>query len=112
VTARSPHLIYICRTHGLAAKPTLELLISNPLESRAPVAPALTKRAPGPLVGNRTLQGSSLPSVGLGPCGGHPHSVRDRAVLMPTVVATVVRRGRIFSDDAPARVVGDVEVRT
>jgi hypothetical protein len=99
---------YICRTRGLAAEPTLELLINNPLESRVPVAPALTKRASRPLVGNYTLRGSSFSSLGLGPCGGHPYSVRDQAVLMPTVVAAVVRRGRAFSGDATARVVGDV----
>jgi hypothetical protein len=31
---------------------------------------------------------------------------------MPTVVAVVVRRGRAFSSDAVARVVGDVGRRT
>jgi hypothetical protein len=90
------------------AKPALELLISNPLESRAPVAPAPIERVLGPLVGNRTLRGSDFSSPGLGPCGGHTYLVRDQAVLMPTVVAAVVRRGRAFLGDATARVVGDV----
>jgi hypothetical protein len=107
VAARCPRLICICRAHGLTGKPILELLISNPLESRAPVAP-VTERVSGPLVGNRILQGSGLSSLGLGLCGGHPYLVRDQAVSMPTVVATVVRRGRAFSDDAAACVVGDV----
>jgi hypothetical protein len=56
---------------------TLELLISNLLESWAPVAPALTERVSGPLVSNRTLRGSGFSSRGLGPCGGHTYSVRD-----------------------------------
>jgi hypothetical protein len=34
--------------------------------------------------------------------------VKDQAVLMPTVMAAVVRRGRTFSGDATARVVGDM----
>jgi hypothetical protein len=104
VAVRCPRLFYICRTHGLAAKTAIELLISNPLESRTPVAPALIERVSGPLVGNRTLRGSGFSSLGLRPCGAHTYLVRDQAVLMPTVV----RRGRTFSGDAAARVVGDV----
>jgi hypothetical protein len=38
--------------------------------------------------------------------------VRDRAILMPTNVAVVVRCGHAFSGDAAARVVGDVGRRT
>jgi hypothetical protein len=34
--------------------------------------------------------------------------VRDQVVLMPTVVAAVVRRGRAFSGDATVCVVDDV----
>jgi hypothetical protein len=33
---------------------------------------------------------------------------KDQAILMPTVVDAVVRRGCAFSGDATARVVGDV----
>jgi hypothetical protein len=90
------------------AKTALELLIRSPLESRAPVASASTERVSGSLVGNRTLRGSDFSSLGLGPCGGHTYLVRDHAVLMPTVVAAIVRRGCAFSGDATARVVGDV----
>jgi hypothetical protein len=72
------------------------------------VAPVLTKWGSGPLVGNRTLRGSGFSSFGLVPCGGHPYSVRDQAVLMPTVMAAVVHRGRAFSGDATSRVVGVV----
>jgi hypothetical protein len=60
VTARCPRLFYICRTHGLAAKPTLELLISNPLDSTVPVAPTLAKRGFEPLVCMRTLRDSDF----------------------------------------------------
>jgi hypothetical protein len=55
VAARCTRLIYIYRTRGFAVELTLELLISNTLESRVPVAPALTERFSGPLVGNRNL---------------------------------------------------------
>jgi hypothetical protein len=89
-------LFYICRTLGLMAKSALEPLVSNPLESRAPVAPAPTKWVSGPLVGNRILRGSDFSSLGLRLCGGHTYLVRDQVVLMPTVVAAVVRRGRAF----------------
>jgi hypothetical protein len=34
-------VFYICKTRGLAVKPAHELLIRNPLESRAPVVHAL-----------------------------------------------------------------------
>jgi hypothetical protein len=72
------------------------------------MAPALTERSSGSLVGNYTFQRFGFSSLGLGPCGGHSYSVRDQAILMPTAVATVVRRGRAFSGDATTRVVGDV----
>jgi hypothetical protein len=39
------------------AEPTLELLISNPLNLRAPVVPTLDEWDLRPLVSNRTLQG-------------------------------------------------------
>jgi hypothetical protein len=60
VAARCPRLSYICRVRGFAAEPALELLISNPPDSRAPVAPALTERVSRPLVSNRTLRGSGF----------------------------------------------------
>jgi hypothetical protein len=83
VAARCPHLIYICRAHGLVAEPALELLISNPLEPRAPVAPSLVERVSRPLVSNRTLRGSNFSSPGLGPREGHAYLVRDRAIKCP-----------------------------
>jgi hypothetical protein len=39
VETRCPRLVYICGTHGFTAKLSLELLISNPLGLRVPVAP-------------------------------------------------------------------------
>jgi hypothetical protein len=96
----------------LAVEPVHELLISNPLKSKAPVAPALVKQVSRPLVSNRTLRGSYLSSPGLGPREGHAYLVRDRAISMPTVVAVVVHCVRTFSGDAAARIVGDVDRRT
>jgi hypothetical protein len=55
VAAGCPHLFYICRTRVLTVEPVQELLISNPLEPKAPVAPALAERASRLLVSNRTL---------------------------------------------------------
>jgi hypothetical protein len=92
----------------LAVEPVHELLISNPLKLRAPVAPALVEQVSRPLVGSRTL----FSSPGLGPREGHAYLVGDRAILMPTNVAVVVRCGRAFSGGAAARVVGDVGRRT
>jgi hypothetical protein len=83
VVARCPRLFYICRTRGLAVKPAPELLISNPLESRAPVVPAFVERVSRPLVGNRTLRGSEFSSPRLGPRKGHTYLVRDRAIKCP-----------------------------
>jgi hypothetical protein len=83
VAARCPRLIYICRAHGLATEPAFELLISNPLESRALVAPALVERVSKPLVSNRTLQGSDFSSPRLGLREGHTYLVRDRAIKCP-----------------------------
>jgi hypothetical protein len=80
VAVGCPRLIFICRARELAAKLALELLISNPLESRAPVAPALAERFSRPLVSNRTLRGYDLSSPGLGPHEGHAYLVRDRAI--------------------------------
>jgi hypothetical protein len=60
VTARCPRLFYICRIHGPMDKPALELLISNPLDSRVPVAPTLAKRGMEPLVCKRTIRGSDF----------------------------------------------------
>jgi hypothetical protein len=80
VAARCPRLVYICRVRGFAAEPALELLISNTLYSRAPVAPALTERVSRPLVGNRTLRGSGLSSPWLGPRDGYTYLVRNRVI--------------------------------
>jgi hypothetical protein len=57
-----------------------KLLISNPLESRAPVALTIAERASRPLVGNRTLRGSNFSSTVLGLREGHAYLVRDRAI--------------------------------
>jgi hypothetical protein len=57
VVARCPRLGYICRIRGFAAEPALELLISNPLDLRVPVAPTLTERDLKPLVSICTLRG-------------------------------------------------------
>jgi hypothetical protein len=103
---------YICRAHGLAAEPALELLISNPLKSKAPVVPTLAERALRPLVGNRTLRGFDFSSAAPGPFEGLAYVVRSQAVLMPIVVTVVVRCGRTFSSDAAARVVGNMGWRT
>jgi hypothetical protein len=75
-----PPTFYICKTRGLAVGPAQELLISNPLESRAPVAPALAEWALRPLVGNRTLRGSVFSSLWLGPLEGHAYLVMDWAI--------------------------------
>jgi hypothetical protein len=47
----------ICRVRGFADEPALEMLISNPPDSRAPVVPALTEWVSRPPVSNRTLRG-------------------------------------------------------
>jgi hypothetical protein len=83
VASGCPHLIYICSAYGLAAEPALELLISNPLESWAPAAPALIEWVSRPLVSNRTLRGSHFSSPRLGPREGHAYLVRDRAFKCP-----------------------------
>jgi hypothetical protein len=83
VASKCTHLFYICRAHGPAVMPALELLISNPLESRAPVAPALAEQVSRPLVSNHTLRGSDFSSPGLGPREGHDYSVRDRTIKCP-----------------------------
>jgi hypothetical protein len=101
MATRCPRLDCIYKIRGFAVKPTLELLISYSLESRAPVAPALNERVSRPLVSDRTLRGFGLSSLGLGPCEGPGH-------LMPTVVAAVVHHGRAFSGGATASVVGNV----
>jgi hypothetical protein len=60
MAARCPRLGYICRICGSAAEAALELLISNPLDSRAPVAPSLVEWDLRPLVSNCTLRGSGF----------------------------------------------------
>jgi hypothetical protein len=80
VAARCPPSFYICKTWGLAVEPAHELLISNPPESRAPVAPAFAEWAQRPLVGNRTLRGLDFSIPGLGPLESHAYLVRDRTI--------------------------------
>jgi hypothetical protein len=60
MAARCSRLVYICRTRGFVAKPALELLISNPLYSRVPVAPTIAKQGLKPLVCMCTLRGSDF----------------------------------------------------
>jgi hypothetical protein len=103
VATRCPRLFYICKTRVLAVEPVHELLINNPLESRALEAPALTKRASRPLVSNRTLRGSGFSSAALGALEGFAYAVRSQAILMPTVVVVVACCGRAFSGGAAGR---------
>jgi hypothetical protein len=97
VTTRCPRLFYICRTHGLAAKPALELLISNPLDSRVPVPPTLAKRGLEHWFVCAPFEGQIFWSLWLGPFEGLAYSVRDQAILMPKVEVSVVRRNRAHS---------------
>jgi hypothetical protein len=83
VAAMRPRLIYIYRAHRLAAEPAFELLIRNPLESRAPVAPAPIEQVLRAPVSNRTRRGSGFSSPELGPREGHAYLVRDRAIKCP-----------------------------
>jgi hypothetical protein len=83
VSVRCPRLGCICRIRGFAAELTLELLISNPIDSRAPVAPTLTEWDLRPLVSNRTLRGFGFSSPWLGPCGGYTYSVRNWVIKWP-----------------------------
>jgi hypothetical protein len=77
------------------AELALELLISNPLDSRVSVAPTLTKRGLAPPDRMRTLRGSVFSSLRLRPFEG---------------LAYVMRRGRAFSGGAAARRADDVGV--
>jgi hypothetical protein len=107
VAARCPRLIYIYRAHGLADEPALELLISNPLDSRVSVAPTLAKRGLEPPDCMYTLRGV-FSSLSLGPFEGLAYVVRSQTVLMPIVAVVVVRCGRVFSGGAAVHVVGDM----
>jgi hypothetical protein len=51
------------------AEPTLEPLISNPLNLWASVVPTSDEWVLSPLISNRTLRGSDFLSPWLGPCG-------------------------------------------
>jgi hypothetical protein len=64
VAVRRPHLGRICRIRGFATELTLELQISNPLDSRAPVVPTLIEWDLKPLVSSRTLRGSAFQALG------------------------------------------------
>jgi hypothetical protein len=101
VAAWCPRLDCICRIRGFTVEPALELLISNPLESRAPVVPALTERVSRPLVCNRTLRGSDFLSLGLGPCEGHAYSVRDQAIKCPQLWVQSCATGAPFQAVLP-----------
>jgi hypothetical protein len=61
-----PRLGYIYKVRGFEAEPALELLISNPPNSRAAVVPALAERVSRPLVSNRTLRGLVSRALGSG----------------------------------------------
>jgi hypothetical protein len=58
--ARRHRLVYIYRMCRVVAEPTLELLISNPLNLRASVAPTFDEWDLTPLINNRTLRGSDF----------------------------------------------------
>jgi hypothetical protein len=83
VAASCPCLFYICKARGPVVRSALELLISNPLESRAPVASALVERVSRPLVNNHALRGFDFSSPGLGLREGHAYLERDRAIKRP-----------------------------
>jgi hypothetical protein len=80
VAVRRPRLVYICRIRRVAVESTLELLISNPLNLRASVAPTSNEWDLSPLISDRTLRGSGFFEPWLGPCGGRPYLVRNRAI--------------------------------
>jgi hypothetical protein len=61
-------------------EPTIELLISNPLNLGASVAPTFDEWDLSPLISNRTLRGSDFSNPWLGTRGGCPYSVRNRAI--------------------------------
>jgi hypothetical protein len=67
----------------VVAEPTLELLISNPLNLRASVVLTFDEWDLSPQISNRTLRGSDFSSPWLGPCGGYPYLVRNRAIKWP-----------------------------
>jgi hypothetical protein len=108
VAARCPRLVYICRVRGFAVEPALKLLISNPLDSRGPVAPALTERVSRPLVSNHTLRGLGLSSPWARVAWPLHLLGKEPSHLMTAVVAAVVRCGRAFSGSATTRIVGNV----
>jgi hypothetical protein len=82
-------------------EPALELLISNPPDSRALVVPALTERVSRPPVSNRTLQGSGFSSPGLRPCEGHAYLVRDQAIKCPQLWQQSCAAGAPFQAALP-----------
>jgi hypothetical protein len=92
--------------------PVLEPLISSLCESRAPVAPACSKRASRPLVEIRTLRGSYLFELGAQATRGSSLFGKGQGHLMPAVAAVVSHRGRAFSSVTAAHVVGGVGRRT
>jgi hypothetical protein len=65
------------------AEPTLELLISNPLNLRASVAPTFDEWDLSPLINNRTLRGCDFSSPLARAVRGYPYSIRNRAIEWP-----------------------------
>jgi hypothetical protein len=70
------------------------------------VVPTLAERASKPLVSSRTLRGSDLSSLRLGPLRGSSLLGKGPGHSIPTVTATVMCCGRAFSGTTAARVVG------
>jgi hypothetical protein len=106
--ARRPSLGYICRTLRVVAEPTLELLISNPLNLRASVAATFNEWDLTPSISNRTLQGSDFFEHLTRVARGLPLLGKKLGHLMAAVVAAVVRGGRTFSGGAATSIVDDV----
>jgi hypothetical protein len=80
VAVRRPRLVYIRRTRRVAVEPTLELLISNPLNPRASVVPTSDEWVLSPLISYRTLRGSDFFEPWLRSRDGCPYLVRNRAI--------------------------------
>jgi hypothetical protein len=83
VAVRRPRLVYICRTRRVAVEPTLEPLISNPLNPRASMAPTFDEWDLSPLISDRTLRGFDFFEPWLGLREGYSYLVRNRAIKWP-----------------------------
>jgi hypothetical protein len=93
----------ICETRGLEVGLAHESLISNPHESRAPVAPTLTECSSRPMVGNCTLRGSGFFEPRARAARGSSLLCKGPVHFTPAVAATVMRGGRAFSGAAALR---------